>query len=148
MPVTCLVPWPGVPQGCSADVTAFQTPPPDAVHADGEQWLRGRLIDQADHDELVSGPRRFALSQAGLNTIDIRIFNLGTASVPGLVTLTLVGPDGVVLDGPVPCAAPIPPSDHLLVTAVATVVAPQASPVVVIAAAPPRRGKKKKGKGK
>lgn len=119
MPVTSQVSWPGVSAGSRVDVTVSISTP-DA-HADAEHWLAGKLIDHADHGDLSAGPRPFDFSKPGLNTIDVRIFNLGTAEIPGSVSVTLFDPNGDVIEGPIPCNAPIPPSDHFLVALVATV---------------------------
>ena len=121
MPVTCQVTWPGVPAGSLVDVTAFVDPPDPNAHADAEQWLAGKLVDHADHPELSAGARPFKLSKPGLNTIDLRIFNLGTATIPGRVSVTLLDSSGATLDGPVPCDNDIPAGDHFLVALVAAV---------------------------
>jgi hypothetical protein len=121
VPVTCQVTWPGVPAGCRVDVTAFVDPPDSNAHADAEQWLAGKLVDHADHPELSAGPRPFNLSKPGLNTIDLRIFNLGTATIPGRVSVILLDSSGATLDGPVPCDNDIPAGDHFLVALVAAV---------------------------
>jgi hypothetical protein len=121
VPLTCQVPWPGVPAGSRVDVTAFVDPPDPNAHADAEHWLAGKLVDHADHAELSAGPRSFKLSKPGLNTIDLRIFNLGTLSIRGRVAVTLLDSGGAILDGPVPCDNDIAAGDHFLVAVVAAV---------------------------
>jgi hypothetical protein len=128
------------------DVTVSATPATARIHADGEHRWKGKVIDQAGHDELCPGPRSFPLAGLGVHTIDIRVINFEATSIKPLVSATLFDAKGAIVDGPVPCQRTVPANDHYLVTILANVqqapVAGTGSAVVGGVAAPAPRASK------